>query len=212
RLFIARAAHELRTPLSIMMLELANVKDPSGKRLETDLEAMSEIVERLLLLSRLQTIEKPSLQPVDVSTLARELVARMLTWVETHGHKLRFDSRSQRLVLGDESSLRDAIRNLIENAVKHTPPGTDIHVQIAADGAVVVEDSGPGLGAHSHEELQQPFRKGSEKSTGAGLGLAIVSQTVELHGGTLEMGSSPSLGGARFVLRFPPARSLPQAA
>jgi signal transduction histidine kinase len=205
RLFIARAAHELRTPLSIMMLELAHLKEPDSKRLEADIAAMSEIVERLLSLSRLQTLAAPAMLPVDVATLSREIIARMLGWAQKDGHDVTFSCHFDGVMLGDETSLREAIRNLVENAVRHTPPGTRINVEIGADGTIVVEDSGPGLGPNSPEELQQPFRKGSESSSGAGLGLAIVRQAVELHGGQLEAGSSP-LGGARFVVRLPPYR------
>lgn len=206
RLFIARAAHELRTPLSIMMLEIAHLKEPDSKRLEADIAAMSEIVDRLLALSRMQTLSEPALHPVDISTLAREIVARMMAWASKDGHDLAFSTHYDGLIPGDETSLREAIRNLIENAVRHTPPGTRINVEIGADGSIVVEDSGPGLGGHSPEQLQQPFRKGSESSPGAGLGLAIVRQAVELHRGELEMGASP-LGGARFVVRLPRTRA-----
>lgn len=205
RPFIARAAHELRTPLSIMMLELAHLKEADSKRLEADISVMSGIVERLLSLSRLQTLAAPAMLPVDVATLTREIVARMLGWAQSEGHEVAFSCHFEGVMLGEETSLREAIRNLVENAIRHTPPGTRINVELTADGAIVVEDSGPGLGSQSPEELQQPFRKGSESSDGAGLGLAIVRQAAELHGGRLEVGSS-SLGGARFVLRLPPSR------
>ena len=202
RLFIARAAHELRTPLSIMMLELGHLKDPSGKRLEGDVRAMSAIVDQLLALARLETTPRSALQPVDISTVARELVGRMLEWAEQDGHKLTFATHRETPVIGDETALRDALRNLIENAVKHTPAGTQIRIEVMRDGAIVVEDSGPGLGSHPPDELTMPFRKGSTTSDGAGLGLAIVRQAAELHGGRLDIGKS-ALGGARFVLRLP---------
>lgn len=197
RFFIARAAHELRTPLSIMMLELGHLEGPSSKRLEADVVEMSEMVDRLLALSRLLTLEKPSLQPVEIATIVRELVVRMMKLAERHGHKLTFASHYDRTVRGDETSLRDAIRNLIDNAVRHTPPGTTIAVTIDESGAVVVEDSGPGLPPGSGQELLEPFRKGMESGSGAGLGLAIVQQAVQLHGGRLEIGRS-ALGGAKF--------------
>ena len=211
RLFIARAAHELRTPLSIMMLEIANLKEADSKRFEADIAEMSHIVERLLALSRMQTLSKPALHPIDVSTLTREIIARMIGWASKDGHQLSFVSLFEGDLLGDETSLREAIRNLLENAVRHTPPGTQVKVEIDAEGAIVVEDSGPGLGPLSPEVLQQPFRKGSESSSGAGLGLAIVRQAVELHGGKLDIGPS-SLGGARFVVRLPGLRPAAAAA
>ena len=190
RLFIARAAHELRTPLSIMMLELAHLKDENAKRLEADVRSMSEIVDQLLALSRLETIGKPRMVAVDVSTIVRELVARMHEWAEKDGHKLSFTSHRETTALGDEATLRDAVRNLLENAIKHTPPGTEIRVSVGGEATVVVEDSGPGLGSLSPEQMQLPFRKGSTRGSGAGLGLAIVRQTVELHGGRFDIGRS----------------------
>ena len=202
RLFIARAAHELRTPLSIMMLELGHLKDPSGKRLEGDVRAMSEIVDQLLALARLEATPRSSLKPVALATVTRELTGRMLDWAEKNGHKLEFAAEREDIVDGDESALRDAVRNLIENAVKHTPPGTRIRIEVAKDGSIIVEDSGPGLGNLDPDEMQQPFRKGSTTSDGAGLGLAIVRHVAELHGGRLEIGRS-TLGGARFVMSLP---------
>ena len=210
RLFIARAAHELRTPLSIMMLELGHLKDPSGKRLEGDVRAMSEIVDQLLSLARLDATPRSALRPVDVATVVRELVSRMLEWSEMRGHRLEFAAFREAPIEGDEAALRDAVRNLIENAVKHTPPGTRIRIEVAKDASIIVEDSGPGVGAHPPEELQLPFRKGSASGDGAGLGLAIVRQAAELHGGRLDIGRS-SLGGARFVMNLHQATAVPAA-
>jgi len=205
RLFMARAAHELRTPISIMMLELKNLKDPNSKRLEADLVAMSGIVDQLLTLSRLMTIEKPRHEPVDVATLALEVVTRMRAWIERQGHSVTISTSDTPPLLGDETAIKEAVRNLIDNAVRHTPPGTLINVEVDQSGTITVEDSGPGLGSQSIEDLQLPFRRGLSASGGAGLGLAIVRQAAELHGGMLEVGVSP-LGGARFVVRLPNVR------
>ena len=202
RLFVARAAHELRTPLSIMMLEVANLKDPGSRRLEADLTQMSEIVDQLLTLSRLTTDRPTPMEPVDISTMTRELIARLMRWAEKDGHRLSFASRREAPIVGNEATLRDAVRNLVENAVRHTPPGTHINVEVDEQASVIVEDSGPGLGNQPPEQLLQPFRKGSGSAGGAGLGLAIVQQAAEVHGGRLEIGTS-TLGGARFVLHLP---------
>lgn len=212
RLFMARAAHELRTPISIMMLEIGNLKEPNSRILEADLRTMSQIVDQLLTLSRLMTIEKPSHEAVDLTATAHEVVTRMLGWAQSHGHAISFTSSRAEPVFGDETALREAIRNLVENAVKHTPAGTKIKVDIMADASIVVEDSGPGLGSQSIDELQMPFRKGLSTNGGAGLGLAIVRQAAELHGGRLEIGAS-DLGGARFTVRLNSERvTLPLAA
>lgn len=202
RLFIARAAHELRTPLSIMMLELGHLKDPRGKQLERDVEAMVRIVEQLLLLARMEAAPRSTLKPIEVTSIVRDVVGRMQAWAEKDGHRLSIVTGGDALISGDETSVREATRNLVENAVKHTPAGTTINVEVARDGAIIVEDGGPGFGNLEPEELQLPFRKGSTTTDGAGLGLAIVHQTALLHGGALEIATSP-LGGARFKIKFP---------
>ena len=202
RLFIARAAHELRTPLSIMLLELGNLTDPRAKHLESDVRAMSEIVDRLLTLARLQGMERPQLRALDLAAVARTMVERMQVWAERDGHTLSFEAHGAAPIQGDETALREAVRNLIENAVRHTPTGTRIRVEVATDASLIIEDSGPGIGLADVEDLQRPFRKGNPSSEGAGLGLAIVRQSVDLHNGRLQIGRSP-LGGARFVLSFP---------
>jgi signal transduction histidine kinase len=99
------------------------------------------------------------------------------------------------------------LRNLIENAIRHTPPGTSVRVRVGPAGSVVVEDSGPGLGGEAAEDLLQPFKKGHASTEGAGLGLAIVKLAVDLHHGALQIGRSAS-GGARFSLNFPSQPSI----
>ncbi len=204
RLFIARAAHELRTPLSIMMLELSHLDERNAKRLEADVRQMSEIVDQLLALSRLEAIESPEMKPVDLDTMVREMVDRMQSLAARRDDRLTLESTLDGPVLGNETALRETVRNLIDNAIKHTPPGTEVRITLAPGAMIMVEDNGPGLGSLSAEEVQMPFRKGSTSSDGAGLGLAIVRQAAELHGGSLEIGPSP-LGGARFTIRLPQA-------
>lgn len=201
RMFIARAAHELRTPLSIMMLEIGHMKDVKAKALEADVRSMSAIVDQLLSLARLEATAKPMLGSVDVSTVVRELVGRMLSWAEQDGHSVEFASHRTAPILADETALREAVRNLIENAVKHTPPGTMIRVEVAKDGSVSVDDAGPGLPLDAEQSMTLPFHKGSAASAGAGLGLAIVKQAAELHGGRLRIGRS-ALGGASCRVSF----------
>ncbi len=202
RLFIARASHELRTPLSIMMLELGKLPDEDAKRLEGDVRAMSHIVDQLLALSRLEAIEKPTMKPLALCDLVCDIVGRMQGLADQGGHSITFACRLVGAVKADETALREAVRNLVDNAIKHTPAGTAIEVEVTEAAAIVVEDAGPGLGALTAEEVQMPFRKGSTTSDGAGLGLAIVRQAAELHGGRLEITKS-RLGGARFAIHLP---------
>jgi signal transduction histidine kinase len=202
RLFIARAAHELRTPLSVIMLELGRIEDPRVRRLEADVRAMSSTVDHLLTLARLESSAAVELVDLDLGQIATELVMRLEDWVEANRHKIELEVREPARIAGDVSAVREAMRNLIENAVHHTPPGTNIRLTVGPYGVVVIEDDGPGLGTEVAAELLEPFKKARDSGTGAGLGLAIVKQAVELHNGAIEIGRSDS-GGAKFTLRFP---------
>jgi signal transduction histidine kinase len=97
--------------------------------------------------------------------------------------------------------VREALVNLVENAVKHTPAGTAILVTAGPGRSASVEDAGPGLLPGRSEDLFRPFRRGNGSARGVGLGLAIVRQAVELHGGSIEIRRS-ALGGAMFCVEF----------
>jgi len=202
RLFIARAAHELRTPLAIMTLELGRMEDPRVRHLEQDVRAMSATVDRLLTLARLESAETLDIGEVDLALIAGEVVDRFHDWAAQTQHRLVLRLCEPARFAGDASAIREALRNLIENAVRHTPPGTEVHVEIGPEGFILVEDDGPGLATEASTELLQPFKKGYASGEGTGLGLAIVRQAVELHRGKLEIGRS-TRGGAKFAVSLP---------
>lgn len=201
KMFIAKAAHELRTPLAIMTLELAKIADPRARRLEADVAAMSEMVDRLLLLGRLGTLKARDFSQFDLRDLLDEVAEHIRPWVQERGHGLLCERGPQQMMTGDITAVREAVRNLIENAVKHTPRGCNVVVRIDGEAAVTVEDNGNGFRELDSSALTEPFAKGSASSDGTGLGLAIVRQAVDLHGGRLEIGRS-ALGGAYVRLDF----------
>jgi len=203
RMFIARAAHELRTPLAVMVLELGR-EAPRVKNLQADVQGMSDTVDRLLTLARLESIEQPEIRDLDLGQIAVDLAARMKDWASHTRHEIAVRVHAPACVVGDANAIREALRNLLENAVRHTPPGTHIDVTAGPGGSLVVEDDGPGLVDDVIPDLLQPFKKGQASTEGAGLGLAIVKQAVDLHNGALQIGRSAS-GGARFSLTFPAA-------
>jgi two-component system sensor histidine kinase TctE len=106
------------------------------------------------------------------------------------------------IVTGNAEEMSDAIRNIIENAVLHTPQGTEVTVSVSADGAVTVNDKGPGVPVEQRSHIFRRFWRGKGVVTpGAGLGLSIVAEIVRLHGGVVEVQDAPG-GGASFTLRF----------
>jgi signal transduction histidine kinase len=106
------------------------------------------------------------------------------------------------LVIGNASAIEDALRNLIENALAHTPPGTEVMVEVDRDGTISVLDSGAGIRADDRPHIFERFWRGKGvRGHGAGLGLAIVMEIVRAHGATIAV-SNRIPSGARFDLRF----------
>jgi signal transduction histidine kinase len=202
RLFLARAAHELRTPLSIMLLELERSSDPRVRKLEADVRSMSDMVDRLLTLAKLESIGTPEFSDVDVEAMAAAQVAGMSEWALQTGHRIEFDQAGPVVVRADRFAVREAIRNLIENAVKHSPPGSQVRVLVGPGPRLIVEDSGAGIEPETVQRLLEPFARGTTQGEGAGLGLAIVAQAAALNGAALNIGKS-TLGGARIEIEFP---------
>lgn len=198
--FIARAAHELRTPLAIILLELGKIADTRARRVEKDVEAMSASVDRLLALARLKALHEPQRHRVDLIALAEDVVGQMRPWATEHGHTLSLVTpATDCIVSSDYWALREALRNLVENAVKHTPVGTQVSVTLTLDLCLAVEDNGPGIAAGTADVLSS--RRHGDSGAGSGLGLSIVQQAMDLTGGTLEIGRS-NRGGARFAMRL----------
>lgn len=113
------------------------------------------------------------------------------------------------LVSGHLDALRALIRNLLDNALKYTPPGGTVDAYVCRDGERLilgVEDSGPGIPAEDHERvLDRFYRVAGTQGTGSGLGLAIVKAAADLHGATLRLGRSDRRGGLRIEACFPRA-------
>jgi signal transduction histidine kinase len=106
-------------------------------------------------------------------------------------------------VRGNTDALADAVRNLVENALRHTPAGTTIEIDIAADPpSVRVRDAGPGIPETQHEQATHRFWRADRRRDGGGLGLAIVARIAEAHGAELRIGRAPQ-GGAEVSLAFP---------
>jgi two-component system, OmpR family, sensor histidine kinase QseC len=196
KIFVGSVAHQLRTPLAVMLLELEKIDHPRARRLEADVKGLAEYVDRLVLLARMETMQTPELIDVDLAAVAGEAIDPLHNWAAARDHRIAVSYRNPQRLRGDPVAIREALRNLVENAVKHTPAGTSIAVTVGPDSTVTVEDSGPGLAS-----TEQPFRRGDPAKDGAGLGLTIVRQAVELHRGSIEVGRS-SLGGALFRLTF----------
>lgn len=188
--FAADIAHELRTPLSSLMLELDEIDGPAAARMKGDVAAMCRLIDQLMLLAQMdaQQAAATSTDTVDLNEVARDVVARAAPPIIAAGKLIELSpSEEAATVYGRREAIAAALRNLIENAVRVTPKGGSILVAVSSAPSVRVADDGPGLSPEQLARLIQRNRRSDHSSPdGAGLGLAIVDRIMLLHGGRVQ--------------------------
>jgi signal transduction histidine kinase len=213
RQFTADAAHELRTPLAVLGAHLDTLGD--GKAvvaLRQEVATMSRLVGQLLRIAQLDTLSGTPAGRVDLHASAIEAAAALAPLALKEGRSIELTGVERPVwVLGDIEALGQAIRNLIENALNHTPRGTTVEIELGADRSLRISDHGPGIPPEQRELVFRRFWRASRRGGGAGLGLAIVAKVAETHDGTVHVEDAAD-GGACFVLKFPappPAATAP---
>ncbi|MGI8334552.1 sensor histidine kinase [Actinomadura scrupuli] len=216
RQFAANASHELRNPLTGLRTELEEARlhpDQTDlpdliERTLKNLDRLDSIVTDLLLLSRAETGLPDELQHFDLAALARTEATRRTDRVTVQLHL-----EPHVIVNAVPSHLTRILTNLLDNAQRHADQTVHLRVRRHHDGAeLTVTDDGEGIDPADRERIFQRFtRLGTPRTRdqrGAGLGLAISRDIAHAHGGTLQVGTSPT-GGARFTLRLPLSRTSP---
>ncbi|MBI3447130.1 MAG: HAMP domain-containing histidine kinase [Magnetospirillum sp.] len=212
RNFIADAAHELRTPLAVLKAHLDVLDDRQlAGSLQDDLASMERLVSQLLSIAKLDAIQIAEDASVNLSSLAVDVVRHMGPIVFTMDREIEVIGAEHPVwVRGQSDCLFRAMRNLVENALHHGPVGSVITLRLnQSPPEIRVEDQGPGIAPQIREQVFQRFWRGDRDRShedGAGLGLAIVSATMKLHGGSIAIGESPG-GGAAVRLIFPTHRA-----
>lgn len=214
--FVADAAHELRSPLAALKLQvqgLRRAEDEQARertltRLEAGIERATRLVSQLMELARQQARAAEGAAPVvlDLAQLARQMVAEAAADAQARSQDLGFAGPEALPVRGHPDALRLLLRNLIENAIKYTPAGGRIEVGVGMDepsgmARLSVEDSGPGIPESERTRvLDRFYRLPDAPSSGSGLGLAIAQSVAQWHGSGLQLDASPALGGLRVGL------------
>lgn len=201
--FTANAAHELRTPLSIMQLSLDRL--PPGEArddLQADTEHMTRLVGQMLDLAQADAFAVEPDTPVDLADIGRAVVAAMAPKAFAAQRNLRFEALGDTGMLGHAEALYRIYRNLIDNALAHAPGTTPIDVTAGPGPRLCVRDYGPGITEEDLPHIFERFwRKDRRKAEGAGLGLGIAQRLAQAHGGTIAVENAAG-GGARFTVDF----------
>jgi signal transduction histidine kinase len=219
REFVADASHELRTPLTSVLANLELLTEElQGEQAETAQAAlrstrrMRRLVGDLLLLARADARRVQPRRSTDLSKVLIEAASELGPMGEQHELSI---AASPVTVLGVQDELHRLVLNLLENAVRHTPPETRVSASVgAADGEAVltVEDDGPGIPPELANRVFERFvRGGRDGGRGSGLGLAIVRAVAQSHGGTVTLERPEPGPGTRFVIRIPSEASLREA-
>jgi signal transduction histidine kinase len=220
RRFIQEASHELRNPLAVIRTNLEVTladEEASADELRHTAEVvgratdrMSRLVDDLLLYARNET---PTLDraPVDAAGLVRDAADEFRAPAEARGLHLVWSASDGLVTIGDRDALRQALANLLANATRLAPEGSTITVRAGREGPwiwLAVDDEGPGIEPDDQQAVFQRFWRGTraddERGRGSGLGLTIVRQVAEAHGGEVKLVSAPGVGST-FAIWLPAA-------
>ena len=213
--FASNAAHELRTPLSVMKINLHNVAQDMPQQsskltaIREDTDRMIHVVNQILLLSRTSPeLFHLQLGRVDAFEVAQKVITDLYSKVEFKEQEISLEGESTR-IHSTEFTLYTLLSNLVANAISYSPVHAVIQITVRQQGnsaELLVEDSGPGIAEEEREKVLERFyrdqKQEARQTNGSGLGLAIVRQILMLHQGTIELGTS-GLGGLQVRVQLP---------
>jgi two-component system sensor histidine kinase QseC len=212
RRFTADAAHELRTPLAAIRAQAqVALGEADDSRRQVALrgtidgcDRAARLVEQLLTLSRLEAAAAPAMTIIDLSALSRRTIAEIAPKAIGKNQQIELEATDHCHIRGDETLMEVLIRNLVDNAIRYSPPFAHIRIAMQEkDGSVAlsVEDSGPGLDEVDRSRLgERFFRVAGSSESGSGLGWSIVRRIAALHRLDVQIGRSRDLGG--FAVRL----------
>ncbi len=201
--FTADAAHELRTPLAILhaRVETAAISGVTSALLR-DIDGMTRIVNQLLDVAKLENFSVDPGETADLKTVCQEVAEALAPLALKDGKEIVLESpNTPVLITGNATALFQAVRNVAENALRHTPRGTYVTIHVTSGGDVTVTDEGSGIAPEDRDLIFRRFWRKHRYSSGAGLGLSIVKQIADAHGANIVIGAGDA-GGAKVTLCF----------
>lgn len=217
RRFVANAAHQLRTPLTLVATQASvaareqdsNSRNEALQALRTSTQQLTRLASQLLTLSRAEPgSRRPRHDKIDLAAAARQVLETFTETALQRQIDLGLDVDEPCRVEGDGPMLSEMIVNLVDNALRYTLPGGTVTVSVSRHGAWVllrVEDNGPGIPDQEKEQvLERFYRIIGTQAEGSGLGLAIVKEVVERAGGTVAL-TTPVSGGLNVEVKLPAA-------
>ena len=218
--FIANAAHELRTPITALGLEVNNLapgQDPAqmlatARRLKLGVQRTQHLLQQMLTLARLEGRTEPEPQmPVDLLSLAQEAMMGLSAVGSHRGIEFSLESSGSTEVQGNPDDLRLLLDNLLVNALKFSPLNATVEVSLHQHGpqlTLLVRDQGPGIAPALRERIMKPFVRVNAAIEGAGLGLSIALEVALKHGATLTLEDPPNGPGLQVRVSFAAANPL----
>ncbi|PDT87727.1 two-component sensor histidine kinase [Bradyrhizobium sp. Y36] len=205
--FVADAAHELRTPIAILNTRLESLAaGPDKTRLMEDAARLATLAEQLLDIQRLDRCGHPFTR-VNLVAVAQSVAADLAPLAIAAGYELALDAPATPIeTMGDAAALERALTNLVQNAVQHGPRRGTIAIRVDRPASIEVTDEGTGIPAEQREQIFEPFYRLTPRDRGAGLGLNMVREIVQLHGGHVSVADGPNGGGACFRMTLPEVR------
>jgi two-component system sensor histidine kinase TctE len=218
--FIADAAHQLRTPLTLLdsQIQFARQVDDRASQSETlkaihgSSRGMADLVNKLLLLSQAEASNTIAFlrQPVDMIAVSSNVLVELIGLAQRKNIDLGLDAQTEQAwVIGNEGLLTAMVMNLVDNAIRYTQPGGKVTVSVTCDEKrveLIVVDNGPGISAEARTRVFERFyRNAAPGQEGTGLGLAIVKEIVQAAQGTVTLAPKREAEGLAVIVELPPA-------
>ena len=209
RHFSADVAHELRTPLAVLRSHLDNLEDNETiQSLIKDIDAMSRLVSQLLETTRLDSLTVNPNDEADLHAIGTEVAEYLAPIAIKEGRSIEvIGTQDPVIVRGNDDTLKMAVRNLVENALRYSAQNTMVTIDVSDEPAISVINHGQSIPPEQRKVIFQRFKRVDQQPGGAGLGLSIVQRVVDAHQATIDVSDAPG-GGAVFKISFPSPKSL----